>query len=58
MCKNPGKYRYTWPGRDEAVICDDHAGKLKAIADAIGLHLQFIPLSEEDLEVGITCMQK
>jgi len=58
MCDNPAKYRFTWPGNDESVICKAHVDKLKAVADAMGLHLQIIPLSEEDLMVGLTCNQK
>lgn len=58
MCENSAKYRYTWTGRDEALICDVHVGKLQAVANAIGLYLQIIPLSEEDLKMGLTCMQK
>lgn len=58
MCDNSAEYRYTWPGKDEALICEDHVGKLREIASAIGLHLQIIPLSEEDREIGFNCMQK
>ena len=58
MCDNPAKYRFTWPGRDESVICGEHVNKLRAVANAIGLHLQTIPLSEEDLKAGLICEQK
>ena len=58
MCNNLARYRFTWPGKDEAVICKEHVGKLKAVANALGLHLQIIHLSEQDLEVGLTCNQK
>lgn len=43
-CSNEGAYRFTWPGRDEAVICEAHVGKLRAVADAMGLHLQILPI--------------
>ena len=43
-CPLTGAYRFTWPGKDEAVICENHIGKLRDIADAIGLHLQIMPL--------------
>lgn len=56
-CKNLAKYRYTWPGRDESLICEKHVAKLAAVAEAIGLHLQIIPLSEEDLKMGLNCKQ-
>lgn len=58
MCDKIGKYRFTWPGNDEAVICEDHVGTLRNIANAMGLHLQIIPLSEKDLEIGLICNQK
>jgi len=58
MCDNPARYRYTWPGRDESFICEEHVGKLKAIANAIGLYLQIIPLSEVELTQGLICNQK
>lgn len=45
-CGLDATFRYTWPGRDEAVVCVVCAAKLKAVADAIGLHLQLIPLTD------------
>ena len=56
-CKNPARYRYTWPGDDESLICEKHVDKLVAVAEAIGLHLQIIPLSEEDLKLDFKCHQ-
>ena len=58
MCDNPARYRFTWPGQDESVICEDHVDKLLSIAAGIGLYLQIIPLSEKDLEMGLICNQK
>jgi len=58
MCDNTARYRFTWPGRDESVICEEHVGQLKGVANAIGLHLQVIPLSENDLEMELTCQQE
>lgn len=43
-CWMEGKYRYTWPGKDESFVCEAHAGQLKAVAEAMGLYLQLIPL--------------
>jgi hypothetical protein len=43
-CSNQGSYRYTWPGKDEAHICETCAPKLRRVAQAIGLHVQLIPL--------------
>ncbi len=42
-CPRPAAYRYTWPGHDEAGVCEEHSGKLRDVAEAMGLHLQLIP---------------
>ena len=55
MCDNPAKYKFTWPGRDESVICEEHVDKAKALANILGFYLQIIPLSEQELKVGLTC---
>lgn len=47
-CSEFAAVRYTWPGRDESVACITHAVNLKGVADAMGLHLQLIPLTVED----------
>lgn len=49
-CEEPGAYRFTWPGRNEDTICEDHVGHLRALAEVMGFHLQVIPLAarEED----------
>lgn len=47
MCAARAAYRYTWPGRDESFICEEHAAKLRAVAEAMGLHLQLIPAQGE-----------
>lgn len=44
ICGKQAAVRYTWPGRDEAVACVDCAKRLQAVAAAIDLPLQFIPL--------------
>lgn len=58
MCDKPAIYRYTWPGKDESVICKDHLGKLLSVANAMGVYLQIIQLSDEDLKVELICKQK
>lgn len=58
MCDNQARYRFTWPGKDESFICEDHVGKLRAVASAIGLHLQVILLSRDELRQKLTCNQK
>ena len=56
QCPHPANYRYTWPGRNEAYICTIHAEGLKRVANAMGLHLQLIPIQES--EKSHTCEQK
>ena len=48
VCGKPGAYRYTWPGNDEAEICQEHTAHLRGVARALGLHLQLIPINEEE----------
>lgn len=43
-CDEPAAYRYTWPEKDEAGICEKHVDWLKQIVLAMELHLQIIPL--------------
>jgi hypothetical protein len=45
-CSERAGYRFTWPGGDEAGICKEHIGKLRMIANAMGLYLQIIPIEE------------
>ncbi len=47
-CDGLGNFRYTWPGRDEAWVCLICVQGLQNIAAAIGLHVQFIPLTAGD----------
>ena len=49
-CTEPGAYRFTWPGQDEAAICEKHVGKLRGVASAMGLYIQVVPLAPEDAE--------
>lgn len=51
-------FRYTWPGRDEAFVCLEHAVGLANVARAIGLHLQLIPINPMDYDPPATCNQK
>jgi hypothetical protein len=50
-CVHDAVYRYTWPGHDEAGICELHRAKAQAIANAIGMHLQFIRL-DSSISIG------
>lgn len=45
ICGDHAAFRYTWPGRDESFCCVEHGLQLMKLADAMGLGLQFIPLS-------------
>ena len=58
MCENLATHRYTWPGNDEQLICDEHLPKLQAVANCMGFYLQVIPLSEADRDLGLKCAQK
>lgn len=55
-CGKKGTYRYTWPGNDESFACQEHAQKVRGIADAMGFPIQLIPLHESELE-NETCRQ-
>jgi len=43
-CTNKGAFRFTWPGKDEQYVCEQHVGQLLGIVEAMGMHLQVIPL--------------
>ena len=45
LCGEHAAFRYTWPGKDEAHICVNCAVRLQAVANAMGLYVQLIPLS-------------
>lgn len=49
-CENRAAYRFTWPGRDEAGVCEGHVAKLKGVAGAMGLALQVIPLVYKEFD--------
>lgn len=48
QCKNPGAFKYMWPGRNEAYICAECVLKLRAIASAIGLYVQIREVPEDE----------
>ena len=61
QCGGLATFTYTWPGRDEAVICVECAEKLTNVANAIGMHLQLIPITGESVDDPMdwpTCPQK
>lgn len=47
-CDNVAAFRFTWPGSDEAGICTKHAPKMISVAAAIGMHLQLIPVVDDE----------
>ena len=55
LCGKPAAFRYTWPGNDEAVICEHHSIHLEQIAEAISMHLQLIPIITNE---RVMCAQK
>lgn len=49
-CDAPASYRFTWPGNDEAFICEGHVAKLRGIANAMGMYLQVAALDLAEKE--------
>ncbi len=49
-CKNLPVLRFTWPGKDEAYICAIHSIRLLEIAQAMGLYIQLIPLTTQEMD--------
>ena len=45
-CQEYAVFRYTWPGRGESFICLQHSLAMIAIAKAMGLYVQLVPLAE------------
>lgn len=45
VCGEHAAFRFTWPGREEAFTCVEHAGQLRGVAMAMGFPLQLIPLA-------------
>lgn len=55
-CDNDAAYRFTWPGQDESVVCEQHSKKLIGIANAMGFYIQLKPLEES--QYTVKCAQK
>ena len=49
-CSSAAVGRFTWPGREEQGICQAHLPQLLGVADAIGLHLQVVPLPQQETQ--------
>lgn len=56
-CNKKADFRYTWPGKNESYICHGHAGSVEAIANAIGMSLQLIPIPKSDHPLHPDCAQ-
>ncbi len=48
-CGELANIRYTWPGKDEVIACVNCAQKAANVANAIGLHLQLVPVTSRDV---------
>lgn len=46
-CTEAAAVAFTWPGQDQGYACIEHATKLKQVSEAMGFHLQLIPLVVE-----------
>jgi hypothetical protein len=46
QCKEEASYRYIWPSDGEHFICEKHFPKLKAISEAMGMHIAVSKLQE------------
>ena len=57
LCGNPATHRFTWPGREESFICQEHLPKLQGVCSAMGMYCQFNPVHESDFAKE-TCRQK
>lgn len=47
-CKIPALFRYTWPGKDESVVCLEHSVEIRHIAEVIGMPLQMIQIDQRN----------
>lgn len=56
-CEITAVARFTWPGQNESFICAGHAPKLQATAAAMGLPLQILPLTFDEMAEKV-CQQE
>ena len=56
-CDQPAFVRYTWPGRDEAYACVIHSLQIQNVALDMGLRLQMIRLTIEEILMDKMCSQ-
>ncbi len=43
-CNDIPAYRFTWPGTNEAAVCENHSRYVKGVASALGMYIQLIPI--------------
>lgn len=55
-CEMTAVGRFTWPGRAESFICAGHEPKLVGLAQAMGLPLEVIHLTPEEMAEKV-CQQ-
>jgi hypothetical protein len=53
-CNLPAAYRYTWQGKDEEYVCEEHVEQLHKIAEIVGLHLELFAVYAD---AGLACQQ-
>src|SRR4051812_41289582 len=51
-CAAAATHRFTWPGHDEQKACEPCAARARAVAAALGLHLQVLRVEGKAEEVG------
>lgn len=56
-CGIPAAYRYTWAGKNEGYACIRHAHQIGAVAQAVGYDLQFLRLTEDEVQ-EFTCQNE
>ena len=57
-CEIEAIVKYTWPGRDQAGSCINHMARIQGVAEAMGLHIQFLPLDKEEQDALLNTVLK
>jgi len=47
-CGELAVYRFTWPGQNEAGVCERHSKAVTNVANAMGCYIQLIPLDTQE----------
>lgn len=58
QCPNPAVFRFVWASGDEGLICQAHSLKLRGVARACGLHVQLLPLDDDQPGEAPRCGQQ